>query len=113
MENVLFEIKETNSEVREMEKTFEECLNVLYKLGVVQGEHNINWADEYNLLEHSRNYYDKIKAIADEYDVEFDYQLEDYREDSDDDEYFLWDRMGFHLNEITQEHILNMIRLKG
>jgi len=44
-----------------MEKTLEESLNDLYRIGVIQGEHNINWADEYNLLEHSKNYYKKIK----------------------------------------------------
>lgn len=93
-----------------MEKTVEECLNDLYLLGRVQGEHNINWADEYNLLEHSRNYYDKMKNVAQEYGIGLDCCLEDYREDSDDDEYLLWDRMGFHLNEITREHILKMLQ---
>lgn len=96
--------------MREMEKTVEECLNDLYLLGVVQGEHNINWADEYNLLEHSKNYYDRMKNIAQEYGVGLASSLEDYREDEDDEEYLLWDRMGFHLNEITREHILKMLQ---
>lgn len=64
-----------------MEKTLEKSLNDLYRIGVIQGEHNINWADEYNLLEHSKNYYKKIRTIADEYGVGFDFKLEDYRED--------------------------------
>ncbi len=93
-----------------MEKRIEECLDDLYRLGVVQGEHNINWTDEYNLMEHSKNYYLKIKTIADEYGIVLDGSLEDYREDSDDEEYYLRDRMGFHLNEITRKHILEMVK---
>ena len=93
-----------------MEKTVEECLNDLYLLGVVQGEHNINWADEYKLLEYSKNYYDRMKAIAQEYGIDSDGCLEDYREDRDDEEYLLWDRRGFHLNETTREHILKMLQ---
>lgn len=58
-----------------MEKTLNESLNDLYRIGVIQGEHNINWADEYNLLEHSKNHYKKIKTIADEYGVGFDFKL--------------------------------------
>lgn len=111
MKNLLSESGETNSEVREMEKTLEECLKDLYKLGVVQGEHNINWADEYNLLNHSKNYYDGIKAIAEEYGVVLDSSPEDYREE-EDEEYLLWDRMGFHLNEITREHIFKMLKVQ-
>lgn len=46
----------------------------------MQKEHNINWTDEYNLLEHSKNYYNKIKTIADKYGIEYNRTLEDYRE---------------------------------
>ena len=88
-------------------KNNEECLNDMYRLGVVQGEHNINWTDEYNLLEHSKNYYNKIKTIADKYGIECNRTLEDYREDEDDEEYFLWDRWAFDLHEITKEQIKN------
>ena len=94
-----------------MEKTLNESLNDLYRIGVIQGEHNINWADEYNLLEHSKNHYKKIKTIADEYGVGFDFKLEDYREDSDDEEYYLWDWLAFDLSEKLKEHIL--IDVKG
>ncbi|MBE6490113.1 hypothetical protein [uncultured Methanobrevibacter sp.] len=94
-----------------MEKTLEESLNDMYRIGAIQGEHNINWADEYNLLEHSKNYYKKIKTIADEYGVGFDFKLEDYREDSDYEEYNLWDRLAFDLSEKLKEHIL--IGVKG
>ena len=94
-----------------MEKTLEESLNDLYRIDVIQEEHNINWTDEYNLLEHSKNYYKKIKTIADEYGVVFDFKLEDYREDSDDEEYYLWDRLAFDLSEKFKEHIL--IGVKG
>lgn len=93
-----------------MEKTHEKCLNDLYLLGVVQGEHNINWTDEYNLLEHSKNYYNRMKNIAQDYGVGLASCLDDYREDADDDEYLLWDRMGFHLNEITRKQILKMLQ---
>lgn len=93
-----------------MEKGIEECLDDLYKLGVVQGEHNINWADEYNLLEHSKKYFYKIKSISDEYSVGFDGCLEDYLEERYDEEYSLWDRMGFRLSEITREHILETVK---
>ena len=63
------------------------------------------------MLEHSKNYYKKIKTIADEYSVDFDSKLEDYREDSDDKEYNLWDRLAFDLSEKLKEHIL--IDVKG
>ncbi len=86
-----------------MEKGIEECLDDLYRLGVVQGEHNINWADEYNLIEHSKNYYLKIKSVADKYGVESSPK-------ECGDEYMQWDRMGFHLNEITREHILETVK---
>ncbi len=94
-----------------MNNTLEKCLNDLYLLGVIQGEHNINWTDEYHLLEYSKDYYRRIKSIADEQGIDLDSSLENYRDDlDDDDEYFLWDRMGFHLNELIQEEILNKIR---
>lgn len=89
-------------------KNDEEYLNDLYQLGLVQGEHNINWTDEYNLLKHSKNYYNRIKTIADKYGIKCNTQLEDYREDEDDEEYFLWDRRAFDLHEMTKEHILNL-----
>ena len=86
-----------------------DCLNDLYQLGVIQGEHNINWADEYNLLEHSKEYYNKTKSIADKYTIDYDISLEDWRESDDEEEYCLWDKLSSHINEITKEHILNMI----
>lgn len=87
----------------------ENCLNDLYRLGVIQGEHNVNWADELNQLEYSKQYYAKTKNIADKYNIDFDASIEDYRENGDEEEALLWDRLAFHINEITKEHILNII----
>ena len=84
-------------------------LDDLYQLGVIQGEHNINWADEYNLLEHSKRYYHKTKSIAEKYSIDYSDSPEDYRENDDEEEYVLWDKMAFNINEITKEHILNII----
>ena len=39
--------------IKSNEIILKECLKDLYKLGIIQGEHNINWTDEYNLLEYS------------------------------------------------------------
>ena len=80
----------------------EDCLDDLYQLGVIQGEHNINWQDEYNLLEYSKNYYNKTKAIADKYGITY----KDLPEDSDDEEYWLWDRRAFDMNE----NLINLIK---
>ena len=87
----------------------ENCLKDLYQLGIMQGEHNINWEDEYNLLEYSKNYYNKTKAIADKYNIDYNNCLEDYREDDGDDEYWLWDRLAFAMNEIVREHIQSIL----
>ena len=73
------------------------CLDDLYKLGVIQGEHNINWADEYNLLEHSKRYYHKTKSIADKYSIDYSDSPEDYRENDDEKEY-VFDMNGFLYN---------------
>ena len=91
---------------------FENCLKDLYELGIIQGEHNINWADEYNLLEYSKTYYEKSKAIADKYAIKYNTCLEDYREEADDEEYLLWDRSAFDMHEMIQKHILNIISHK-
>lgn len=88
---------------------FKNYLDDLYELGVIQGEHNINWTDEYNQLEYSKEYYLKTKNIADKYNIDFDDSIENYRENGDEDESILWDRLAFHINEITKEHILNII----
>lgn len=88
---------------------FKNYLDDLYELGVIQGEHNINWTDEYNQFEYSKEYYLKTKYIADKYNIDFDDSIENYREDGDEDESVLWDRLAFHINEITKEHILNII----
>ena len=91
------------------EMTLNDCLKDLYQLGMIQGEHNINWSDEYNLLEHSKTYYDKTKAIADKYDINYNSCIDDYREHDDEKEYCLWDKSASHMNEIIREHILNVI----
>lgn len=78
-----------------------EYLEDLYNLGIIQGEHNSNWSDEYNLLEHSRNYYHKTKAIADKYGVRGKYP--------DEDDYMQLDMLGSVLNERAREHILQLI----
>ena len=88
----------------------EECLEDLYRLGIIQGEHNINWTDEYQLLEHSMKYYEKTKSIADKYDIKYSNCLEDYRDDEDDEEYLLWDRLAFTVNEMTRNHIHKIIK---
>lgn len=86
-----------------MEKTLEECLDDLYLLGQVQGEHNINWSDEYNLLEHSKNYSDRMKAIAQKYGIEC-------AGDFANGDYDFWDKLGFQLHELTKEEILKIVR---
>ena len=60
------------------ETLVKDCLDDLYQLGMIQGEHNINWADEYNLLEHSKQYYHKTKSIADKYHIDYNDSAEDY-----------------------------------
>ena len=94
------------------EITFQGCLNDLYQLGVIQGEHNINWTDEYNLLEYSKTYYEKTKAIADKYNINYNTCIEDYRENDDVEENWLWDRMAFNMNEIIRQHLLIVIKNK-
>ena len=86
-----------------MEKTLGQCLDDLYLLGQVQGEHNINWADEYNLLEHSQNYYEMIKAIGLEYGVECgDLSIKDG---------YLLDEMAFELHEKVKDEIRDRIEI--
>ena len=87
-----------------------DCLDDLYQLGVIQGEHNINWADEYNLLEHSKRYYHKTKSIADKYPIDYSDSPEDYREKDDEKEYALFDKLASNINEIAKEHILNILK---
>lgn len=87
-------------------KNVEECLKDLYELGLVQGEHNIKWADEYNLLEHSISYFKKTHDIVDKYGINCDKTFEDYRESDGEKEYVLWDRMASHMVENTKERIL-------
>ena len=89
-----------------------ECLKDLYKLGMIQGEHNINQTDEYNLLEYSKNYFNKTKTIADKYNINYNTSLEDYREYDNESEYSLLDKLTSHMHEITKEHILNIIKNK-
>lgn len=98
--------------IKSNEITLEDCLKDLYHLGMIQGEHNINWTDEYNLLEYSKNYFRKTKAIADKYNINYNVSIEDYREYDDEEEYYLWDKLTFHMNEIVKEHILNIINTK-
>ena len=81
----------------------------LYQLGVIQGEHNIYWADEYNLLEHSKEYHNKTKSIADKYNIDDEISLEDWHESDDEEEYLLWGKLAFNINEITKEHIMNIM----
>ena len=98
--------------IKSNEIILKECLKDLYKLGVIQGEHNINWTDEYNLLEYSKNYFNKTKTIADKYNINYNTYLEDYREYDNESEYSLLDKLTSHMHEITKEHILNIIKNK-
>ena len=98
--------------IKSNEIILKECLKDLYKLGIIQGEHNINWTDEYNLLEYSKNYFNKTKTIADKYNINYNTSLEDYREYDNEAEYYLLDKLTSHMNEITKEHILNIIKNK-
>ena len=98
--------------IKSNEIILKECLKDLYKLGIIQGEHNINWTDEYNLLEYSKNYINKTKTIADKYNINYNTYLEDYREYDNESEYSLLDKLTSHMHEITKEHILNIIKNK-
>ena len=98
--------------IKSNEIILKECLKDLYKLGIIQGEHNINWTDEYNLLEYSKNYFNKTKTIADKYNINYNTYLEDYREYNNESEYSLLDKLTSHMHEITKEHILNIIKNK-
>lgn len=98
--------------IKSNEIILKECLKDLYKLGIIQGEHNINWTDEYNLLEYSKNYFNKTKTIADKYNINYNTYLEDYREYDNESEYSLLDKLTSHMHEITKEHILNIIKNK-
>jgi hypothetical protein len=91
------------------EISLKDCLKDLYQLGMIQGEHNINWTDEYGRLEHSKNYYNKTKTIADKYNIKYDTFIEDYREYDGEEEFCLWDKSASHMNEIIREHILKII----
>lgn len=63
----------------------------------------ISWADEYNLLEHSQNYYEKIKAIGLEYGVECgDLSIKDG---------YLLDEMAFELHEKVKDDIRDRIEI--
>lgn len=86
-----------------MEKTLGQYLDDLYLLGQMQGEHNVNWTDEYNLLEHSQNYYEKIKAIGLEYGVECD--------DLNVVDGYPLDEMAFELHEKVKEKIRDRIEI--
>lgn len=98
--------------IKSNEIILKECLKDLYKLGIIQGEHNINWTNEYNLLEYSKNYFNKTKTIADKYNINYNTYLEDYREYDNESEYSLLDKLTSHMHEITKEHILNIIKNK-
>lgn len=91
------------------EQNVEECLKDLYELGLVQGEHNINWADEYNLLEHSIRYFKKTQDIVDKYGIKCNKTLEDYCERDGEKEYVLWDRMTSHMMGNAKECIISKI----
>lgn len=97
-----------NEKMIKYEIQIKNCLDDLYQLGVIQGEHNINWTDEYNLLEPSNKYYHKTKNIANKHGRSIEIFPEDYRV-NDEEKYALADKLGFNINEITKEHILNII----
>ena len=84
-------------------------LKDLYRLGEIQGEHNINWSDEYNLLEYSKDYYEKTMTIASKYNITCTNSLEDFREYNGEPEYMLWDKFAFKIHSITKEHIESLI----
>jgi len=98
--------------IKSNEIILKDCFKDLYQLGVIQGEHNINWTNEYNLLEYSKKYFNKTKTIADKYNINYNTSLEDYREYDDEEEYYLLDKLTSHMHEITKEHILNVINEK-
>ncbi len=98
--------------IKTNEISVKECLKDIYQLGMIQGEHNINWTDEYDRLEYSKTYYIKTKIIADKYNINYNTSIEDYRKNDQEEEYCLWDKSASHMNEIIKKHILNIINGK-
>ena len=83
----------------------EEMINDIFKLGLIQGEHNIKWEyDEYNRLPHCKDYYKKINAIEKKYGINYESFIE---KDEDEDEYKLLDRKAFYLLETIMEYIID------
>lgn len=77
----------------------------LYKLGLIQGLQDALWCNEDTRLEYSRKYYLDTKEITDDYGLTYDTDLEEYRERADEEEYYLYDKMGSYLQRITREYL--------
>lgn len=90
----------------------EDCLNDLYQLGKIRGNYNTNWTDEYGRLELSKNYYNKTKAIADQYNINYAALIDDYRENNDEEAYCLWDKLTLDMQDILKKQIQNIINKK-
>lgn len=86
-----------------------EALELYRKMCIAQGEHNERWLDRFDRQASSTEYLLIMEAFADKLNINYDYDLEDFREFDCDEECQLEDRAGFELSQLIESKIAEIL----
>ena len=82
-----------------MSKSRKELLDDLYSIGVIQGKFDEGWTNEFIREDVSTTYVLDLMELANEYGIEYDEDMENYREHNYDGIENLQDYMGNSIKE--------------
>lgn len=74
-----------------------------------EGVHCGKWEDDSAIEESCEDYLTEMIKLADKYDIKYDKNLNSYKEDEDELEYYTKDKMGFELKERVEYKLLTLL----
>lgn len=86
-------------------KAIKDLADLNYEQGLFSGR----WEDEYCREDCVESYLESMKRFADEYDIEYSTDLDDYKFDDNEADYELKEHMGYELFCLVQDRLNNIV----
>ena len=83
--------------------------NDLFELGRLQGVHTGRWENEYDREDSCEDYLSEMISIAKNCEIEYDEELENYRESDNEKTYEIQDHMAYEISEKIKKHFINQL----
>lgn len=86
-----------------------QVLRDLMDIKYQDGLHTGRWEDEYGREYSSTAYLDEMESYAKKYQIYYDDELENYRDEDHENEYQMKDAMGFEIQLILEKKLVNLL----